>query len=59
MPDGPSAVQLDHDGTPMVTDVMHDVTCEKLAGVLAHKMSYFYWSAAPVLLVAYNKYYPV
>src|SRR5580693_6936019 len=24
MPDGPSTVQLDYDGSPMVTDVMHD-----------------------------------
>lgn len=37
MPDGPSAVQLDYDGTPMVTDVMHDVTCEVLAGVLGQR----------------------
>ena len=36
-PDGPSAVQLDHDGTPMVTDVMHDETCELLAGVLGRR----------------------
>ncbi len=36
-PDGPSAVQLDHDGTAMVTDVMHDETCEALAGVLGRR----------------------
>ncbi len=36
-PDGPSAVQLDYDGTPMVTDVMHDATCEALAGVLGRR----------------------
>ena len=36
-PDGPSAVQLDYDGTPMVTDVMHDATCEVLAGVLGRR----------------------
>jgi len=37
MPDGPAAVQLDYDGTPMVTDVMHDETCEILAGVLGRR----------------------
>lgn len=37
MPQGPSAVQLDYDGTPMVTDVMHDETCEILAGVLGRR----------------------
>ncbi len=37
MPDGPSAVQLDYDGTPMVTDVMHDETCEVLAEVLGRR----------------------
>jgi len=37
LPDGPSAVQLDYDGTPMVTDVMHDATCEALAGVLGKR----------------------
>lgn len=37
MPSGPSAVQLDHDGTPMVTDVMHDETCELLARVLGER----------------------
>ena len=37
MPDGPSAVQNDYDGTPMVTDVMHDETCEMLAGVLGER----------------------
>ena len=36
-PEGPSAVQLDYDGTPMVTDVMHDETCEVLAGVLRRR----------------------
>jgi len=41
MPDGPSAVQLDYDGTPMVTDVMHDVTCEKLAAVLGERNTGF------------------
>jgi N-acyl-D-amino-acid deacylase len=41
MPDGPSAVQLDHDGTPMVTDVMHDETCEALAGVLGRRNAGF------------------
>lgn len=37
MPDGPSAVQLDYDGTPMVTDVMHDETCELLARILGER----------------------
>ena len=26
-PDGPSSVQRDYDGSPMVSDVMHDETC--------------------------------
>jgi N-acyl-D-amino-acid deacylase len=34
LPDGPSSVQRDFDGTPMPTDVMHDDTCRELAGVL-------------------------
>jgi N-acyl-D-amino-acid deacylase len=37
MPSGPAAVQLDYDGTPMVTDVMHDETCERLAAVLGRR----------------------
>ena len=37
MPTGPSAVQLDYDGTPMVTDIMHDETCEMFAGVLGRR----------------------
>ncbi len=37
MPNGPAAVQLDYDGTPMVTDVMHDETCEALAQVLGRR----------------------
>lgn len=41
MPDGPSAVQLDYDGTPMVTDVMHDETCELLAAVLGRRNAGF------------------
>jgi hypothetical protein len=36
-PDGPAAVQRDYDGTPMVTDVMHDETCERLAAVLGKR----------------------
>lgn len=36
-PDGPSSVQLDYDGTAMVTDVMHDETCEMLARVLGRR----------------------
>jgi N-acyl-D-aspartate/D-glutamate deacylase len=34
LPTGPSAVQRDHDGSPMVTDVMHDDTCRAFAEVL-------------------------
>jgi N-acyl-D-amino-acid deacylase len=34
LPDGPSAVQRDFDGSPMATDVMHDDTCRELARVL-------------------------
>jgi N-acyl-D-aspartate/D-glutamate deacylase len=30
-------VQCDHDGTPMVSDVMHDATCLQLAEVLAER----------------------
>ena len=41
MPDGPSAVQLDYDGTPMVTDVMHDETCEVFAKVLGRRNAGF------------------
>ncbi|MFL5289859.1 MAG: amidohydrolase family protein [Rhodopila sp.] len=41
MPDGPSAVQLDYDSTPMVTDVMHDETCERLAEVLGRRNAGF------------------
>ena len=37
LPDGPAAVQLDYDGTPMVTDVMHDETCEMFAQVLGER----------------------
>ena len=37
MPTGPSAVQLDYDGTPMVTDVMHDETCELFAQILGER----------------------
>jgi len=36
-PDGPQAFQLDFDGTPMVTDVMHDETLLELAEVLAER----------------------
>ncbi|MEM7540685.1 MAG: amidohydrolase family protein [Pseudomonadota bacterium] len=36
-PDGPSSVQLDYDGTPMVTDVMHDETCEMFAKILGER----------------------
>jgi N-acyl-D-amino-acid deacylase len=41
MPTGPSTVQLDYDGTPMVTDVMHDETCELLAEVLGARNAGF------------------
>jgi N-acyl-D-aspartate/D-glutamate deacylase len=40
-PEGPSTVQLDYDGTPMVTDVMHDETCELLAEVLGRRNAGF------------------
>jgi N-acyl-D-amino-acid deacylase len=36
-PDGPGAVQRDYDGSPMVTDVMHDATALELAEVLAER----------------------
>jgi hypothetical protein len=36
-PDGVSAVQLDYDGTPMVTDVMHDETALAFAEVLGRR----------------------
>src|SRR5271170_896257 len=34
VPDGPSAVQRDYDGSPMNTDLMHDETCIEMAKVL-------------------------
>jgi N-acyl-D-aspartate/D-glutamate deacylase len=34
VPDGPSSVQRDFDGSPMNTDVMHDETCMEMAKVL-------------------------
>ncbi len=37
LPTGPAAVQRDFDGTPMVTDVMHDDTCRALARVLGKR----------------------
>jgi N-acyl-D-aspartate/D-glutamate deacylase len=37
IPDGPGSVQRDFDGTPMVTDVMHDETCRALAEVLGER----------------------
>ncbi|NNL85426.1 MAG: amidohydrolase family protein [Myxococcales bacterium] len=36
-PWGPASVQRDYDGTPMVTDVMHDETCFMLAQVLGDR----------------------
>ncbi len=37
MPDGPSSVQRDFDGSPMNTDVMHDETCLEMARVLGER----------------------
>lgn len=37
VPDGPASAQRDFDGSPMITDVMHDETCRKLAQVLAEQ----------------------
>ncbi len=37
LPTGPAAVQRDHDGSPMPTDVMHDETCREFARVLAER----------------------
>jgi len=37
MPTGPANVQNDYDGTPMVTDVMHDETCEMFARILGER----------------------
>ena len=34
VPDGPSSVQRDFDGSPMNTDLMHDETCIEMAKVL-------------------------
>ena len=36
-PWGPASVQRDFDGTPMVTDLMHDDTCFELAHVLSRR----------------------
>ncbi len=36
-PWGPASVQRDYDGTPMVTDLMHDETCFELARVLGRR----------------------
>ena len=36
-PWGPASVQRDFDGTPMVTDLMHDETCFELARVLGRR----------------------
>lgn len=41
LPTGPAAVQRDHDGSAMPTDVMHDETCRELAGVLAERNAGF------------------
>src|SRR5439155_6365463 len=37
VPNGPSAVQRDFDGSPMNTDVMHDETCIEMAKVLSER----------------------
>jgi N-acyl-D-aspartate/D-glutamate deacylase len=37
MPDGPSSVQRDFDGSPMNTDIMHDETCIEMAKVLGER----------------------
>jgi N-acyl-D-amino-acid deacylase len=37
VPNGPSAVQRDFDGSPMNTDVMHDETCVEMAKVLSER----------------------
>lgn len=37
LPTGPGSVQRDFDGSPMVTDVMHDETCIALAEVLGRR----------------------
>jgi N-acyl-D-amino-acid deacylase len=37
VPDGPSSVQRDYDGSPMNTDVMHDETCIEMARVLGER----------------------
>ena len=34
---GPNSVQMDYDGTPMVTDIMHDETCIAFGKVLAER----------------------
>lgn len=36
-PEGPASVQLDYDGTPMPTDVMHDETCIEFSKVLGRR----------------------
>lgn len=37
LPNGPSSVQRDFDGSPMNTDVMHDETCIEMARVLGER----------------------
>jgi N-acyl-D-aspartate/D-glutamate deacylase len=37
VPDGPSSVQRDFDGSPMNTDIMHDETCIEMAKVLGQR----------------------
>lgn len=41
LPDSGLTTQLDHDGTPMVTDVMHDITCIRLAELLGRRREGF------------------
>ena len=37
VPEGPSSVQRDFDGSPMNTDIMHDETCIEMAKVLGER----------------------
>lgn len=41
LPDSGLATQLDYDGTPMVTDVMHDITCIRMAELLGRRRGGF------------------
>ena len=50
-----SAVQPDYDGTPMVTDVMHDETCEVFADVLAKRNAGFMQMAISTGDIAHDR----